>query len=46
MANWMPRGDGGWKPVRGLRQHLLDPCSFLIYAQDFAELYGRDTEAY
>ena len=29
----------------GLRQHLLDPCCFLIYAQDFAELSGLDTEA-
>ena len=29
----------------GLRQHLLDPCCFLVYAQDFEELYGPDTEA-
>ena len=29
----------------GLRQHLLDPCCFLIYAQDFVKLYGPDTEA-
>ena len=28
-----------------LRQHALDPCMFLIYAQDFEERYGPDDAA-
>ena len=35
-----------WRPkALGLRQHFLDPCCFLVYAQDFEGLYGPDTKA-
>ena len=45
MANWMLQGDGYLEAVRrlrslGLRQHILDPCTFLIYETDFENPYA------